>query len=141
MQPPVLRSRHELGAHACPTQAPIVVSPVQKEHRAAPSPPPLLSLPRCACPHSRSDPQWIAKHTVGPAVYNSPSGYNSTNLGVQEGGGQNASVFVSGPAATGPAPLKPVAGTHLVPLAKVGGGRRAAGGWRSGSAAAVVCDH
>lgn len=60
----------------------------------------------------------MQQHLVTPEAYNSPSGYNSSNLGVQEGPGEDPTVFLSGPGA-GPWPVKPVTGTHIVPLKKV----------------------
>ncbi|GAB4813291.1 hypothetical protein N2152v2_000337 [Parachlorella kessleri] len=63
-----------------------------------------------------SDPNWATQHQVAEGTYNSPD-YSSSNLGIQQGPGTSADVFISGPN-SGPSPIKPVAGTHVIPLDK-----------------------
>lgn len=51
-----------------------------------------------------------------PEVYNGPQ-FQTSNLGVQEAAGTDASVYLD--PISGPMPVKPTAGVHLVPLEMV----------------------
>ena len=53
---------------------------------------------------------------VTPNQYNELTPFNSTGLGLQQGDGSPVQIFVTDPKSPQPMPVKPVAGTHLVPL-------------------------